>query len=114
MKNKIIIVSGDPNSINSEIIYKTWKKLNKKIKRKIYLIANYKLIFNQLKKLKYKINIVKIKNLNQNILTDNLKIIDIPLNFKNPFKVSLQNSTKYITECFNLAHKLARNNEVKG
>ena len=26
MKKKIIIVAGDPNSINSEIIYKTWKK----------------------------------------------------------------------------------------
>ena len=24
---KIIIVSGDPNSINSELIYKCWKKL---------------------------------------------------------------------------------------
>ena len=29
MKKKIIIISGDPNSINSEIILKTWKKLNK-------------------------------------------------------------------------------------
>ena len=27
MKNKIIIVGGDPNSINSEIIYKSLKKL---------------------------------------------------------------------------------------
>ena len=28
MKNKIIIVNGDHNSVNSEILYKTWKKLN--------------------------------------------------------------------------------------
>ena len=34
IKNKIIIVAGDPNSINSEIIYKTWKKINSSIKRK--------------------------------------------------------------------------------
>jgi 4-hydroxy-L-threonine phosphate dehydrogenase PdxA len=34
MTNKIIIVAGDPNSINSEIINKTWKKINKKIKKK--------------------------------------------------------------------------------
>ena len=27
MKKKIINVSGDPNSINSELIYKCWKKL---------------------------------------------------------------------------------------
>ena len=28
MKKKIIIIAGDPNSINSEIIYKSWKKIN--------------------------------------------------------------------------------------
>ena len=43
-KNKIIILSGDPNSINSEIIYKCWKKLPSEIKRKIYFISNYKLL----------------------------------------------------------------------
>ena len=31
MNNKIIIVCGDPFSINSEIIYKTWNKLNTKL-----------------------------------------------------------------------------------
>ena len=25
MKNKILVFSGDPNSINSEIIFKSWK-----------------------------------------------------------------------------------------
>ena len=28
MKNIILIVSGDPNSINSELIFKAWKKIN--------------------------------------------------------------------------------------
>ena len=52
MKKKIII-SGDPNSVNSEIIYKVWKKLNKNLKRKkIYLISNYNLIRKQFVKLK--------------------------------------------------------------
>ena len=32
--NKIVIIAGDPNSINTEIIYKTWKNLNKDIKKK--------------------------------------------------------------------------------
>ena len=53
MKNKIILLSGDPNSINSEIIYKTWKKLNNSQKKRIFLIANYNLIREQFKKLKY-------------------------------------------------------------
>ena len=34
MTNKIVIVAGDPNSINSEIIYKTWKNLDQKNKKK--------------------------------------------------------------------------------
>ena len=37
---KIIILSGDPNSINSEIIFKSWKKINKSIKKNIF---NFKL-----------------------------------------------------------------------
>ena len=45
---KIILISGDPNSINSEIIYKTWKKLNKTLKRRIYIISNYDLLKNNL------------------------------------------------------------------
>ncbi len=114
MKKKIIIVAGDPNSINSEIISKTWKAVNTSIKRKIYLIGNFNLIYKQFKKLKRKVTIIKVKQLKDRSSPNKLKIIDIPLNFKNPFKVSLQNSTKYITESFNLAHKLAQNKKVKG
>ena len=44
LEKKIIVVAGDPNSINSEIIYKSWKKLNKNLRKKILLIANFELI----------------------------------------------------------------------
>ena len=37
MKNKILVFSGDPNSINSEIIYKSWKKIKTNIKKKFIL-----------------------------------------------------------------------------
>ena len=114
MKKKIIIVAGDPNSINSEIISKTWRAVNTSIKRKIYLIGNFNLINKQFKKLKRKVSIIKVKQLKDSSSPNKLKIIDIPLNFKNPFKVSLQDSTKYIIESFNLAHKLAKNKKVKG
>ena len=33
-EKKIIIIAGDPNSINSEIIYKSWKKINISLKKK--------------------------------------------------------------------------------
>ena len=114
MKKKIIIVAGDPNSINCEIISKTWRAINTSIKRKIYLIGNFNLINKQFKKLKCKVSIIKVQQLKDSSSPNKLKIIDIPLNFKNPFKVSLQNSTKYITDSFNLAHKLAQNKKVKG
>ena len=114
MNNKIIIVAGDPNSINSEIIYKTWKKIDNKIKKKLYLIANYNLICKQYRKLKYKTNIIKINNIEDNIISSNLKIIDIPINFKNPFKVSFKASSKYVLKSLNLAHTLAKNKKVKG
>ena len=114
MNNKIIIVAGDPNSINSEIIYKAWKKIDSKIKKKLYLIANYNLICKQYRKLKYKTNVIKINNIEDNIISSNLKIIDIPINFKNPFKVSFKASSKYVLKSLNLAHTLAKNKKVKG
>ncbi len=54
MKNKIILVCGDPHSINSEIIYKIWNKLSLRLKKNIYLIGNYNLILAQLRKFKKK------------------------------------------------------------
>ena len=60
-RKKIIVVAGDPNSINSEIIYKSWKKLNKNLRKKILLIANFELIKKQFKELNYPIKIEKIK-----------------------------------------------------
>ena len=47
---KILIVAGDPNSINSEIILKSWKNLNYKIRKKVILIGNYNLISKQKQK----------------------------------------------------------------
>ena len=63
MKNKILVFSGDPNSINSEIIFKSWKKIKPKIKKKIYLISNYRLLKKQFSKLNYKIKIQKVNNI---------------------------------------------------
>ena len=38
MKEKILIVSGEPISVNPEIIYKSWKKINTKLKKNIFNI----------------------------------------------------------------------------
>ena len=85
MKKKIILVFGDPNSINSEIIFKTWKKISTSLKKKIYIIGNFELIESQFKKLNYSLNCVLVKNIYEKQNNKNLKIININLNFSNPF-----------------------------
>ena len=72
MKKKIILISGDPNSINSEIIFKSWKKINKTLRKRIYLISNFDLINEQFSKLKYKIKTIKVKNINEILSGDEL------------------------------------------
>ena len=47
---KIIIISGDPNSINSSI-YKSLKSLNKSLKKRVILISNRLMLEKQLKDL---------------------------------------------------------------
>ena len=114
MKKKIIIVNGDPNSINSEIIFKSWKKINNSIKKRIYLISNYNLLQTQFKKLTSPILLHKLKNINDKADSNKLKIIDIALNFKKPFEVDKNSSSKYIINSLNCAHKLALSKHVSG
>ena len=65
MNKKIIIIGGDPNSINSEIICKVWKKINSKTRDKIYLITNYNMFKAQKNKLNFKINLEKVENISK-------------------------------------------------
>ena len=111
---KIIILSGDPNSINSEIIFKSWKKISKSLKKRIYLISNYKLIKNQFKKLGYSIEVQQVKNIDESSKNDSLKIINIDLIYKNPFKVSLSSNQKFVIKCLSLGHKLSLDKNVSG
>ena len=112
-KKKIIIVGGDPNSINSEIIFKCWKKLNQSLRERIYLISNYNLIKQQLQKLNYPSKILRVNNINENLKSDKLKIIDVNVNFKNPFKVSKISSSKFVLRSLDLAHNILINNEAQ-
>ena len=59
-EKKILILLGDPTSINSEIIFKTWKKLNKNLKKRIYIISSFNVVKAQMKKLNYKFDLIKI------------------------------------------------------
>ncbi len=106
MKKKILIIGGDPNSINSEIVFKSWKKINNTIKKRIFLITNYNLYKDQFKKLKFPIKLKKITSLQDKIKDNKLKIIDIPIKYKDPFNVSKKNSSNLVKNSLKLAHKI--------
>ena len=104
---KIILFSGDPNSINAEILFKRWKKISKSLKKKISLISNYNLILDQSKKLNFSLKISKAKNINDKKNEFSLKILDVNLNYKSPFNVNFKDSSKFVNKSLDLAHKLS-------
>lgn len=114
MKKKIIIISGDPNSINTEIIYKSWKNLKKDKRKNIYIISNLMLMKKQFNKLKYRVNLIEVKNIHENLSANGIKILDIPLKFDNPFNVPFKSSSIFVKKSLDLGHKLALDKNVKG
>ena len=114
MRNKIIIISGDPNSVNSEIIYKSWKNISNKLKKKIYFVSNFELLKSQFNKLGYSSSLKKVKNVNEKLNDNSLKIINVKLKFNNPFKVPFSNASKFIIDCLNIGHELALRKDVIG
>ena len=114
MKKKIILVTGDPNSINSELIFKCWKKLSKRIKKNLFLVSNCKLLKEQFKKLNYKTSIVSTNFNLEHRSSNKIKIINVNLNFKDPFKVSKKSSSKFVIQSLKVAHKLALDKKIAG
>jgi 4-hydroxythreonine-4-phosphate dehydrogenase len=103
----IIIVAGEPNSIFFEIFFKVIKK---KIKSPIILIASKKLILNQAKILKYKINLNLI-NENELIKKKKLKkinLINVDFEQKKAFDKITSKSNEYISSCFKIALRLIK------
>jgi len=114
MNKKILLFSGDPNSINSEIIYKSWKKLNNSVKKKIYIISNYNLIKDQFNRLKLKSNIIKVKDINDLPNSSKIKILNIDIKYKDSFKVSHINNSIFLKKALDYAHKLSLNSKISG
>ena len=111
---KIILIGGDPNSINSEIILKSWRKISNTLKKKIYLVSNYNLIKDQSKKLKFSIKVCKVKSLKSENNSDSLKIIDINLKYSRPFNVPIKEASKFVKKSLIIGHNLALNKNVLG
>jgi len=115
--NKIIaIIAGEPNSISSEIIFKSWKLKNKYMHCPFFIVGNVKLLNLQKKELNYKFKIKKIdKNFKINDLkTNELPVYDVNYIQKNIFEKISDKSTKYILKCFDIAIELAKNKKIIG
>ena len=103
----IIVVAGEPNSIFSEIFFKSLK--SKHFKSPIILIASQKLIELQMKKLNInkKIRLINRINLKKHQL-DNKKVnlINVNFNQKKPFDIISSKSNNYIKRSFDIALKI--------
>tara|TARA_B100001057_G_scaffold121220_1_gene119949 strand:- start:1617 stop:2582 length:966 start_codon:yes stop_codon:yes gene_type:complete len=108
MKNKpAIIICGDPKSTFIEILIKSLKNNSfKKVNFPIILICSKKLIMNELKRFKAKINIHDFNSL-KNLKNKSVYIIDIPLDLK---KLSLSKINTYINNSFEVGLNLIREN----
>ena len=103
----IIIVAGEPNSIFSEIFFKSIKI--KKFKSPIILIASYNLIKLQMKKLDIskKIRLIRLLDLkNTNLDNKKLNLIDVTFEQKKAFSKISNRSNDYIKKSFDIALKI--------
>jgi len=110
----ILIVSGEPNSVFFEILFKTLKKI--KIKSPLVLIGSYKLLKFQMNhfNFKYKIKLVDKKNIfHEKIYNNTINLIDVEYKFSNQFQKISINSKNYIDTCFVIALELLNKNFTK-
>jgi len=116
MKKSIAIIAGEPNSISSEIIFKSWKSKNKYKHKPFFVVGSVELLNSQMKKLKYNIKIKKIHNNFQikDLFGNELPVYDIKYNQKKPFENLSTRSRVYILKCFDLASKLANKKKIIG
>ena len=116
MSKPIAIVAGEPNSISSEIIFKSWKLRKKFIHKPFLVIGSIDLLNLQKKQLKYKIKMKKINDdfKKSDLMGSELPIYDIKYFQRKSFEKISDKSNKYIFKCFNLAIKLTKINKIRG
>ena len=103
----IIVVAGEPNSIFFEIFLKALEK--KKIKSPIILIASFKLLKLQMKKLGFKkaIRLVTLPHLKKIKLNNkSINLLNVNFNQKKPFEKISSRSNNYIDRSFDIALKI--------
>ena len=116
MNKSIAIIAGEPNSISSEIIFKSWKLRKQYIHKRLFVIGNIRLLNLQKKKLNYQI---KIKKIDKDFKISDLNGAELPVyniqyNQKKPFEKISNKSNKYIFKCFDAALKFIKEKKIVG
>ena len=116
MNKLIAIIAGEPNSISSEIIFKSWSNRQSYKHRHFIIIGSYKILNSQKKKLNFKIKIKKINDTFsfKNLKRNELSILDVDFSQKKPFEKISAKSRSYILKCFDKAIKLTKNKKILG
>jgi len=116
MTKPIAIIAGEPNSIASEIIFKSWKLRKQYIHKPLMVIGSIQLLNLQKKKLKSNIQIKKIKNnFSMKDLNGNeLPVYNVEYSQKKPFQKISNKSNKYIFKSFDIAINLIKNKKILG
>ena len=116
MNKPIAIIAGEPNSISSEIIFRSWQLRKKYLHKPFFIVGSIQLLTLQKRKLNFKF---KIKKINDNFKIDDLRIDELPVydidyKQKNPFENTSNKSNKYIFKCFDMAINLAKKKKIAG
>ena len=116
MKKPIAIIAGEPNSISSEIIFKSWQLRRKYTHKPFLVIGSIHLLNLQKEKLKYRIKIKKINNnfVSSEINDSELPVYDVKYIQKKAFQEISDISNKYIFRCFDVATNFIKNKKILG
>ena len=109
----ILIFTGEPNSVFSEILIKSINKI--KIKKPIIIISSKKLLTKQLSKLKLKkrIRLLDYKNLKYYKLNNkSINLINIDYSQRKAFEKISSKSKKFIEDSFRMAFKIIRKEKI--
>ena len=116
MTKPIAIILGEPNSIASEIIFKSWIKKKKFKHHPCLVIGNYNLLCRHLKYFKFNL---KLKLIEKSFKLEDLKgtaipVIDITYNQKKIFEKISKKSNKFILNSFSEGLNLLKQNKILG
>ena len=116
MNKSIAIIAGEPNSISSELIFKSWQLRKQYNHKPFFIIGSVQLLNLQKKKLNYQIKIMKIDNNFKisDLKSNELPVYNIEYKQKKTFEKISNKSNEYILKCFNLAIKLVESKKILG